>query len=147
MLSADAKSALLLRVPSLIKVEVRNFPLLHFPRWLCLVHGQLAMSLRRVKRSAICNANVSVFSIFNNGQFYLKYYCLRHRNSPSKRFSYVSIATSPIFIHQNTKSTTGYNIYNILEESPKALLKMFLIDVDRVTLPRRPQDGIFEHII
>ena len=41
---------------------------------------------------------------------------------------------------------TGFNIYNILEERPKALLKMFLIDVDRLTLPARPQDVIFEHI-
>ena len=41
-------------VPSLAKVEVRNFSLLHFPRWFCLVNGQLAMSLRRVKRSVVC---------------------------------------------------------------------------------------------
>ena len=52
--SADAKSAVLLKVPSITKVEVGNFPLLHFPRWLCLVHGQLDMSLRRVKRSVKC---------------------------------------------------------------------------------------------
>ena len=54
LLSADAKSAVLLMVPSLIKVQVRNFPLLHFSKWLCLVHGRLAMSLRRVKRPVIC---------------------------------------------------------------------------------------------
>ena len=41
---------------------------------------------------------------------------------------------------------TGSNIYNILEERPKTLLKMLLINVDRLTLPRRPQDVIFEHI-
>ena len=41
---------------------------------------------------------------------------------------------------------TGLNLYSILEEHHKALLKMFLIDVDRLTLPRRPQDIIFEHI-
>ena len=76
LLSADTKSAVLLRVPSLTKVEVRNFPLLHFPRWLCLVHGQLAMS--------VINDNVSVSSIFNNGQFYLTYYFLHQRNSPLK---------------------------------------------------------------
>ena len=60
----------------------------------------------------------------------------------------VLIATSlfSIFIHQNTKITTGLNIYHILEERPKALLKMFLIDVDRLTLPRRSQDVIFEYI-
>ena len=32
LLSADAKSAVLLMVPSLTKVKVRNFPLLHFPK-------------------------------------------------------------------------------------------------------------------
>ena len=41
---------------------------------------------------------------------------------------------------------TDFNIYSILEERPKAFLKMFLIDVDRRKLPRRPQDIIFEHI-
>ena len=51
LLSADPKSAILLRVPSLTKVEVHNFPLLHFPRWFCLVNGHLVMPLRRVKRS------------------------------------------------------------------------------------------------
>ena len=54
LLSADAKSVILLRVLPLTKVEVPNFLLLHFPRWFCLVNGQLAMSLRRVKRSVIC---------------------------------------------------------------------------------------------
>ena len=60
----------------------------------------------------------------------------------------VSVATSlfSIFIHQNTKITTGLNIYNILEERPKVLLKMFLIDVDRLTLLRRSQNVIFEYI-
>ena len=43
-------ATVLLRVPSLTKFEVCNFPLLHFPKWLSLVHGQLAMSLRRIKR-------------------------------------------------------------------------------------------------
>ena len=41
---------------------------------------------------------------------------------------------------------TGFNIYNILEELPKALLKMFLIDVNSLTLPIRPQDVIFDNI-
>ena len=39
----------------------------------------------------------------------------------------------------------GFNIYNILEERPKVLLKMFFIDADRVTLPRRPEGVIFEY--
>ena len=54
LLSADAKSAVLLKVPSITKVEVGRIPLLHFPRWLCLVHGQLDMSLRRVKKFVKC---------------------------------------------------------------------------------------------
>ena len=56
LLSADAKPAVicvLLMIPSLTKVEVCNFLLLHFPRWFCLIPGQLGMSLRRVKRSVI----------------------------------------------------------------------------------------------
>ena len=41
---------------------------------------------------------------------------------------------------KNINSTTVLYIYNILEERPKALLKVFLIDVDGVTLPRHTQD-------
>ena len=61
----------------------------------------------------------------------------------------MSIATSlfSVFIHQNIKSTTGLNIYSILEERPKAPLKIILIDVDRLMLPRRPENLIFEHIL
>ena len=127
--------------PSLTKVEVRHFPLLHFPR-------ELAMSLRRVNRSVICKCQYFCHFDIQHSQLYRKYYFLCHRNSPSKRFSEVSIATSSfsIFIYQNTKSSTGLNIYNILEECRKALLKMFLIDVDRLTLPRSPQDVTFEYI-
>ena len=40
---------------------------------------------------------------------------------------------------------TGLNIYSILEERPKATPKMFLIDADRLTLLRRPEDIIFKH--
>ena len=54
LLSANAKSAVLLKSSVITKVEVCNFPLLHIPRCLCLVNGQLAMSLRHVKRSVIC---------------------------------------------------------------------------------------------
>ena len=46
LLSADV----LLRLPSLTKVEASNLPLLHFPKWFCLVYGQHALSLQRVKR-------------------------------------------------------------------------------------------------
>ena len=51
----------------LTKVQVRNFPLLHFPRWLCLVHGKLAMSLWRVKRSVICKCQC--FCLFDIQQW------------------------------------------------------------------------------
>ena len=47
-------SGVLLRIPSLTKVEVRNFALLHFPKWFCLVHWQLVMSLQHVKMSVLC---------------------------------------------------------------------------------------------
>ena len=38
------------------------------------------------------------------------------------------------------------NIFSILKERFKALLKIFLIDFDSLTLQRRPQKVIFEHI-
>ena len=67
LLSADAKSAILLRVPSLTKFEWHNFLMLNFPRWFCLVNGQLSVSLRRVKRSAICK--FLCFCLFNIQQW------------------------------------------------------------------------------
>ena len=54
LLSAVTKLAVLLRVLPLTKVQLRNFPLLHFTKWLCLVLGQLAMPLRRVKKLITC---------------------------------------------------------------------------------------------
>ena len=42
-----------------------------------------------------------------------------------------------------TKSIAGNNIHSVLEECLKAILKMFLIDVNRLTLPKRLQDVIF----
>ena len=54
LLSAVTKLAVLLRVLPLTKVQLRNFPLLRFTKWLCLVLGQLAMPLRRVKKLIIC---------------------------------------------------------------------------------------------
>ena len=53
LLSVNAKSTVLLKVPSLTKVQVHNFPLLYFPKWLYLVYRHLAMSPRHVKRSVI----------------------------------------------------------------------------------------------
>ena len=90
LLNADAKSAVLLRVPSLTKVELRNISLLHFPNcfqipkqfmdnFLCLCDLW--------KGRSYLNVNVPVCLICNNGHFYRKYYFLRHRNPPSKRCS------------------------------------------------------------
>ena len=69
-------------------------------------------------------------------------------NSPFNRFSSMPMAKSlfSIFIHQKTKSTRVLYIYSILERRPKVLLKMFLINADRLTLPRRPQHVIFEQV-
>ena len=95
------------------------------------------------------NANVSVSVIFSNGRFYLNYYFVCQRPPhPLVEIQQVSNATFlfSIFMHQNTKSTARINVYSILKELPKALLKMFLTGVDRLTLPTRPQDVVFEDI-
>ena len=63
MSSADAKSALFRRVPSLTKIQARNFVLLNFSRWLCLIHEKFDMYLRHVKRSDICKCQC--FCLFN----------------------------------------------------------------------------------
>ena len=63
----------------------------------------------------------------------------------SKKLS-TSCYVSILNFHQNTKSTTDLYIYGILEECLKAVLKMLLIDSDRLTLPRCPQDVTFGHI-
>ena len=84
LLSADAKSAVLLRVPSLTKVELRNSPLLFFPKCFQIPKwfmDNLLCLCDVWKGQSYVNANVSISSIFNNGQFYLKYYFLRHWNS------------------------------------------------------------------
>ena len=67
LLSVDVKSTVLLRVPLLTKVPVCNFLSLHFSKWLCLVHRQLAVFLRRVKRSVICKC--LCFCLFNIQQW------------------------------------------------------------------------------
>ena len=46
--------------------------LLHFPRFLYLIYGQLAMSLRRVNIGwPYANDNISDFSTFENGQLFI----------------------------------------------------------------------------
>ena len=107
LLSADAKLVVLLRVQLLTKVEVRNFPLLLFPRWLSLVHLQLAISLRRVKRSIVskdqcfCLDDIQHWSVLS-----------QELRFPSQKSFLeeilVGVATSlfSIFIHENTKTNT-----------------------------------------
>ena len=82
LLSADAKSAMLLMVPSLNKVEVRNSPLLQIAYGSVWLMDNLVCLCDVWKGRSYVNSHVSVFSIFNNGQFYLKYYFLDHRNAP-----------------------------------------------------------------
>ena len=96
LLSADAKSAVLLRVLSLTKVEVRNFPFIHFPRWLCLVHGPLFMSMQCVKRSVIfkyqcfCIFDIQKWSVLSR-ILESKSSFLRHRNCGVVSNCYVCI--------------------------------------------------------
>ena len=82
MLSDDAKSAVLLKVLSLTKVEVLNFSLLQFPAWLCLVHGQLAMSLRRAKMSVIYKFQCFCLFYIQKWSVLSKHYLLHHINPP-----------------------------------------------------------------
>ena len=89
LLSVDAKSAILLRVPSLTKVEVPNFLLLYFPKWLCLDHGQRALSLQRVKRSVICKCQC--FCLFDIQQGPVLSQVLL---SPSQKFTLEEIQLS-----------------------------------------------------
>ena len=107
LLSADAKLVVLLRVQLLTKVEVRNFPLLLFPRWLSLVHLQLAISLRRVKRSIV--SKYQCFCLYD-----IQYWSVlsQELRFPSQKSFLeeiqVGVATSlfSIFIHENTKTNT-----------------------------------------
>ena len=95
------------------------------------------------KGQSSVNVNVSVCSIFKNDQFNLKYHFLFHINLLLEEIQQkckLLRLYSQFSFTKNINSTTVLYIYNILEERPKALLKVFLIDVDGVTLPRRTQD-------
>ena len=117
MLSADSSSTVLLRVLSLTRVQVRNFPLLHLPKWLCLDREQLAMSLQHVKKLVICKC----FCLFDIKQWSVLSEVLL---SPSQKFILEKIQLG-VNIHQKNKITTGLNIFSILED----LLKMALVNV------------------
>ena len=117
LLSVDSSSTVLLRVLSLTRVQVRNFPLLHLPKWLSLVHGQLAMSLQHVKKLVICKC----FCLFDIKQWSVLSEVLP---SPSQKFILEKIQLG-VNIHQNNRITTGLNIFSILED----LLKMAFVNV------------------
>ena len=87
-LSTDGQSALLLRVPSLLKLKYAIFRCYISPDGSVWFMDNL-LCLRDVWKSrSYVNSNVSISLIFNNGQFYLNYYFLHHRNPPVlKRFS------------------------------------------------------------
>ena len=48
----------------------------------------------------------------------------------------VNCYVSVLIFHRNAKTITVVFIYNTLEERPKAFLKMLLIDVSRLKLPK-----------
>ena len=117
LLSANAKSAVLLKSSVITKVEVCNFPLLHIPRCLCLVNGQLAMSLRHVKRTYV--NSVSVSSIFNNGQFYINYYFLFHSNCPLQEIQFsINCYVSILNFKQNSKNHSVLYNYRLWRNVP-----------------------------
>ena len=115
---------LLLSVPSWTKVEIPNFSLLHFLGGSArLMNNSLCLCDVRKGRSYV-NSNVSVSSIFNNGQFYLKYYFLHHRNppalSPLKEIQLsVNCYVSVFIFHQNAKTITFLYIYRAWRNVPK----------------------------
>ena len=93
-----------LRAVWLKKIKVRNYSLPHFPRWLM---GNLLYLSDVWKGRSYVNANVSVSTIFENSQFYLKYQLLRHWRFLLEEIQlsvnrYVSV---PNFFSQITKST------------------------------------------
>ena len=144
LLSADAKSAVLCvlrRVPSLTKVEVRNFPLLHFPRLICLIHGQLHVSAMCEK---VCHIWMPMFLSpqYSTMVSFILSNTLSVTEIPPQKDSAKSQSLRLYFQFSITKILkalyTGLNIYSILEEHPNAILKMFFIDklVNRLRITR-----------
>ena len=130
-MSADGKLVVLLRVPLLTKVEVRNFPELLFSRWLCLAHLQFAISLRRVKRSVIwkyqsfCLFDTQLWSVLSQELFFLS------QKSP---FEGIQVSVSCYTSTLNFQSPKYYSQYSSLEERRKALFKMFLFVFSILTI-------------
>ena len=81
------------------------------------------------KGRSYVNSNVSVFSTFNNGQFYLKYYFLHHRTTPALKEIQLSVNcyVSVLIFHKNAKTITVPYNYNTWGN-------VLLIDVNRLKL-------------
>ena len=120
LLRADAKSAVLLRVPSSTKVKVRNFPLLHLPRWLCLVDEQLAMSLPCEKAGPMqipmfmCLRYSTMVSFILSTTFSVMEIRLLKEIQLS-----VNCCVSILNFYQTAKTTTVLYIYRIWSNAPK----------------------------
>ena len=106
------ESAVLLRFPSLTKVEVGNFPLLHFPRWLCLVREQLDMSLRHVEKSVQC-----------------KYQCFCHFDIQkwSVLSSVLLSPTQKFSLRRNLATSIAASLFSIFTKILKALQILLFI--------------------
>ena len=137
LLSVDAKSAVLLRVPSLTKVEYTISRCHIFPNDSVWLMGKLLCLCNMWKGRSYVNANVSVSSIFNNGQFYLKYYFLCPKTPPGRNSAKRQLL---LFYSQ-------LSFIKILKALQVLIFKTFWKTGPRLTLPRRPKDVIFEHII
>ena len=85
--SAYAKWAVFLRVPSLTKVQVPNILLLLSPRSLFLIHGEIYIYLRHVKRSIICKCQYFRLLDIQEWPISLKYLFFCTQVPPLKRFS------------------------------------------------------------
>ena len=96
------------------------------------------------KGRSYVNSNVSVSSIFNNGQFYLKYYFLHHRNPLSFREIQLSVNcyVSVLIFHQNAKTITVLYIYSTWGTS-QSLPKNVPYWQNGLTLPRRHFSAYF----
>ena len=70
------------------EAQLHTLSLLHFPRWLCLIHGQFDMHLRHVRRSVKCKCkcfclvNIQKWLVFS-----LVLLSLSQLFPPLKRFS------------------------------------------------------------
>ena len=114
--------------------EVRNF------RWFCFVNEQLAMCLRRVKRSVICKFHC--FCPFDIQQWSVLLLSPSQKSSPLLTpflkgiQPSVNCYHSVLIFHQNAKTITVRYIYSTWRNVPKPSKKCSLL-TSTLTLPRR----------